>query len=74
MVQTDVQFPSISSQKKGIVINPDTSVHVYFGPLEPWFDKTWRPGGIVGSTEFHSRRLKARFKTRMRSCTLIQII
>jgi len=74
MLQTDAQFPSIGSQKKGIVINPDTSVDVYFGPkpppgkegnwvqtvpgkgwftllrlygpLEPWFDKTWRPGEI----------------------------
>jgi hypothetical protein len=74
MLQTDQQFPSISSQKKEIVINPDTSVDVWFGPeppegkeanwiqtvpgkgwfimlrmygpLEPWFDKTWRPGEI----------------------------
>jgi hypothetical protein len=74
MIQTDQQFPSCSSQKKGIVINPDTSVDVYFGPvappgkeanwiqtipgkgwfvgfrlygpLEPWFDKTWKPGEI----------------------------
>jgi hypothetical protein len=74
MLQTDAQFPSMGSQKKGIVINPDTSVDVYFGPiapagheanwvqtvpgkgwntilrlygpLEPWFDKTWRPGEI----------------------------
>jgi hypothetical protein len=74
MLQTDAQFPSIGSQRKGIVINPDTSVDVYFGPtapagheanwvqtvpgkgwntilrlygpLEPWFDKTWRPGEI----------------------------
>jgi hypothetical protein len=72
MLQTDQQFPSIGSQKKGIVINPDTSVDVYFGPtapaghesnwvqtvpnkgwsvllrlygpLQPWFDKTWKPG------------------------------
>jgi len=68
----DQQFPSISSQKQGVAINPDTSVDVYFGPqapsgmarnwiqtwpgkgwnvilrlygpLEPWFDKTWQPG------------------------------
>ena len=74
MLQTDAQFPSIGSQKKGVVINPDTSVDVWFGPtapagheanwvqtvpgkgwfpawrlygpLEPWFDKTWRPGEI----------------------------
>jgi len=74
MLQTDQQFPSMGSQKKGIVINPDTSVDVYFGPqapagkesnwvqtvpgkgwnvifrlygpLEPFFDKTWRPGEI----------------------------
>ena len=74
MLQTDQQFPSTGSQKKGIIINPDTSVDVWFGPealpgkeanwiqtipgkgwwvtlrlygpLEPWFDKTWRPGEI----------------------------
>ena len=72
MLQTDQQFPSIGSQKKGIVINSDSSVDVYFGPtapagheanwaqtipgkgwnvifrlygpLQPWFDKTWKPG------------------------------
>ncbi len=74
MLQTDEQFPSIGSQKKGVVINPDTSVDVYFapkapagkesnwvqtwpgkgwfvilrlyGPLQPFFDKTWKPGEI----------------------------
>jgi hypothetical protein len=74
MLQTDQRFPSTGSQKKGIIINPDTSVDVYFGPesppgkeanwiqtipgkgwwiilrlygpLEPWFDKTWRPGEV----------------------------
>jgi hypothetical protein len=74
MLQTDQQFPSLSSQKAGLVINPDTSIDVYFGPqpppgqeanwiqtlpgkgwfvvlrlygpLEPWFDKTWQPGEI----------------------------
>lgn len=74
MLQTDEQFPSIGSQKKGFVINPDTSADVYFGPtapaghetnwvqtvpgkgwntllrlygpLQPWFDKTWKPGEI----------------------------
>jgi hypothetical protein len=74
MVQTDQQFPSVSSQDKGVKVNPDGSVDVYFGPkapageennwiqtipkkgwfmilrlygpLEPWFDKTWRPGEI----------------------------
>jgi hypothetical protein len=73
-LQTDQQFPSISSQKQGVRINPDTSVDVYFGPkpppgkesnwvqtwpgkswnmilrlygpLQPFFDKTWRPGEI----------------------------
>jgi hypothetical protein len=72
MLQTDAQFPSISSQQADTIVNPDTSVDVYFGPkapagkkvnwvqtvpgkgwnvllrlygpLEPWFDKTWRPG------------------------------
>jgi hypothetical protein len=74
MLQTDQKFPSLSSQKQGVVVNPDTSVDVYFGPeppadkeanwvqtvsgkgwwvilrlygpLEPWFDHTWRPGEI----------------------------
>jgi hypothetical protein len=73
-LQTDEQFPSIGSQKKGFVMNPDTSADVYFGPsapaghetnwvqtvpgkgwntlfrlygpLQPWFDKTWKPGEI----------------------------
>jgi hypothetical protein len=74
MVQTDQRFPSVSSQQKGLLVNPDGSVEVYFGPkapsgkesnwvqtvpgkgwntilrlygpLEPWFAKTWRPGEI----------------------------
>jgi hypothetical protein len=74
MLQTDHRFPSISSLKNGIVINPDSSVDVWFGPqapvgreanwiqtvpgkgwwimlrvygpLEAWFDKTWKPGEI----------------------------
>ena len=74
MLQTDQRFPSVSSQKEGLVVNPDSSVDVQFGPeapagreanwvqtvpgkgwwvmlrlygpLEPWFDKTWRPGEI----------------------------
>lgn len=74
MLQTDQQFPGSGSQRKGIVINPDSSVDIFFGPLapsgkennwiqtipgkgwfimlrlygplEPWFDKTWRPGEI----------------------------
>jgi hypothetical protein len=72
MLQTDQQFPAIGSQTKGVVVNPDTSVDVWFGPvapkgheanwvqtvpdkgwsvllrlygpLQPWFDKTWKPG------------------------------
>jgi hypothetical protein len=35
MLQTDEQFPSISSLKKGVVINDDTSVDVWFGPTAP---------------------------------------
>jgi hypothetical protein len=74
MLQTDRRFPSVSSQKPELVIDPDGSVDVFFGPeapagreanwvqtlpgkgwfaalrlygpLEPWFDKTWRPGEI----------------------------
>ena len=74
MLQTDQRFPSLSSQTEGLVVNPDGSIDVHFGPeppatteanwvqtvpgkgwwvilrlygpLEPWFDKTWRPGEI----------------------------
>ncbi|RPJ06932.1 MAG: DUF1254 domain-containing protein, partial [Deltaproteobacteria bacterium] len=73
MVQTDQQFPSVSSQNKDLLVNADGSVDIYFGPkapvkkanwiqtvpgkgwntilrlyspLEPWFDKSWRPGEI----------------------------
>ncbi|MCA2621038.1 MULTISPECIES: DUF1214 domain-containing protein [unclassified Microcystis] len=74
MIQTEQQFPSVGSQTKGLLVNADGSVDIYFrpkppagkennwvqtnpgtgwntilrfyGPLEPWFDKTWRPGEI----------------------------
>jgi hypothetical protein len=74
MIQTDQKAPSVSSQTKGVLVNADGSVDVYFGPkappgkeknwvqtvpgkgwnvilrlygpLEPWFNKTWRPGEI----------------------------
>lgn len=74
MLQTDQQFPSVSSQDEGVKVNDDGSVDVWFGPeapqgmehnwvqtipgkgwfmilrlygpLEPWFDQTWRPGEI----------------------------
>lgn len=74
MLQTDQHWPAVSSQTKGLQVNPDTSVDIYFGPsapagkesnwvqtvpgkgwntllrlygpLQPWFDKTWRPGEI----------------------------
>ena len=74
MIQTDNPFPSVSSQTKGLLVNPDGSIDVYFGPkppagkeknwvqtapgtgwntilrlygpLDPWFNKTWRPGEI----------------------------
>jgi hypothetical protein len=73
-LQTDQQYPSLGSQKKSLVTNPDKSVDVWFGPtaptgheanwlqtlpgkgfnpmlrlygpLEPWFDKTWRPSEV----------------------------
>jgi hypothetical protein len=35
MLQTDQQFPSIGSQKEGVVINADTSVDIWFGPTAP---------------------------------------
>ncbi len=74
MLQNDQQWPAVSSQAKDLLVNPDTSVDVYFGPkapagkennwvqtipgkgwntllrlygpLQPWFDKTWRPSEI----------------------------
>jgi hypothetical protein len=74
MLQTDQQFPSVSSHSKGMKTNADGSTDIYFGPkapagfednwvqtipgkgwfvilrlygpLEPWFDKSWRPGEI----------------------------
>ncbi len=74
MIQTDQQFPTVGSQTKGLLVNKDGSVDVFFGPkspagkennwiqtipgkswntilrlygpLEPWFAKSWRPGEI----------------------------
>jgi hypothetical protein len=74
MLQTDQQFPAVGSLTKGLQINDDKSVDVWFGPkapagkgsnwvqtvpgkgwntllrlygpLEPWFNKTGRPGEI----------------------------
>ena len=74
MLQTNQDWPAVSSQTKGLQTNADGSVDVYFGatapagkesnwiqtvpgkgwnailrlygPLEPWFNKTWRPGEI----------------------------
>lgn len=74
MLQTDQQFPMVSSQDQNVLVNADGSVDVYFGPkapagkehnwiqtipgkgwntllrlygpLQPWFDKTWRPSEI----------------------------
>jgi hypothetical protein len=76
MIQSDQQFPMVTSQNKKLSVNKDGSVDVFFGPkspgagkeanwvqtvpgkgwntllrlygpLEAWFDKTWRPGEIV---------------------------
>ncbi len=35
MLQTNQQYPSTGSLTKGMVVNPDTSVDVYFGPKAP---------------------------------------
>jgi hypothetical protein len=74
-LQTDQDWPAVSSQDEGFLQNEDGSADVYFGPeappegkennwiqtipgkgwnvmfrlygpLEPWFDKSWRPGEI----------------------------
>lgn len=34
-LQTDQQFPMVTSQNKGLIVNPDQSVDVYFGPKAP---------------------------------------
>jgi hypothetical protein len=35
MIQTDQRSPSVSSQTKGLQINPDGSIDIYFGPKPP---------------------------------------
>jgi len=35
LLQTDQQFPSLSSQRTDMIINPDKSVDIYFGPKAP---------------------------------------
>lgn len=35
MLQTDQQFPTVGSQTKGLVVNKDGSVDVWFGPKAP---------------------------------------
>jgi Protein of unknown function (DUF1214) len=61
MLQTDQQYPSISSQKNGLQINEDKSVDVWFGPqareqlgadrarqrLERTFAAIWATGTVV---------------------------
>lgn len=42
MLQTDAQFPSVSSQNKAVKSNPDGSVDVYFGPkASPGRESNW---------------------------------
>ena len=35
MLQTDQQFPAVGSLTKGLLVNADGSVDVYFGPKAP---------------------------------------
>lgn len=41
MVQTDQQFPSVSSEQKDLVVNKDGSVDIYFGPKTPTSKVNW---------------------------------
>jgi hypothetical protein len=41
MVQTDQQFPSVSSQQKDLVENKDGSVDIHFGPKPPKHKANW---------------------------------
>jgi hypothetical protein len=44
MLQTDQQFPSVSSQNEKLLVNDDGSVDVYFGPKPPDGKKAdWLP-------------------------------
>jgi len=42
-----VMRASVSSAFDQPEVNPDGSVDIYFGPLEPFFDQTWRPDDIT---------------------------
>jgi len=35
MLQTDQEWPAVSSQTKGLLVNRDGSVDMYFGPKPP---------------------------------------
>ena len=41
MVQTDQQFPSVSSQNKDLVVNADGSIDIFFGPKAPAQKANW---------------------------------
>jgi hypothetical protein len=41
MVQSDQQFPSVSSQRKDLVVNEDGSVDIWFGPNPPAGKSNW---------------------------------
>jgi hypothetical protein len=42
MIQTDQRFPSMSSQTKGLQVNGDGSIDIYFGPKSPpGKEKNW---------------------------------
>lgn len=41
MVQTDQQFPSVSSQNKDLVVNADGSIDIFFGPMAPATRANW---------------------------------
>ena len=44
MLETDQKLAGLDSLNPSVKPNADGSYTMWFGPLQPFFDKTWRPG------------------------------